>query len=134
MPKRPAGESPNIKWENIYRIIFNGDEDMPSAYVQTLEHIWHVIETRPSGIFHGLQDKLTSNVEDFLSDLREFLYTVSREGRVTGRISATGRPSQTSNAITTGSMELTAESNMELFQEVGNDEYTNLQQYLNFDA
>ncbi|RYO76377.1 hypothetical protein DL766_009621 [Monosporascus sp. MC13-8B] len=77
MPKRSSRVSPGQKWEEIYRTIFTDDSNIPSPYVQTLEHLRRIAETRPSWLVDSLRDTLTSRVEDFLADLPRFLDIVS---------------------------------------------------------
>ncbi|RYP26434.1 hypothetical protein DL768_011727 [Monosporascus sp. mg162] len=85
MPKRSSGVPPGHKWEEIYRTIFPDDNNIPSPYVQTVEHLRRIAETRPSWLMDSLRVTLTSNVEDFLTDLPIFLDTVSN-GRKPGTV------------------------------------------------
>lgn len=101
MPRRTHRVSPQHKWEDIYRAIFGDDDSMPSAFVQSLEHVRHIIQIRPKWFEDSLQMSLTSTPRVFLEDLEKMLYIVSR-GRTTvvpEDISPRG-PSQTSGDIT----------------------------------
>ncbi|RYP39864.1 hypothetical protein DL767_001983 [Monosporascus sp. MG133] len=96
MPKRSSGVPPAHKWEEIYRTIFTDDNNIPSPYVQTLEHLRRIAEARPSWLMDSLRVTLTSRVEDFLTDLPRFLDIVS-SGRKPGTVefipSSHGQPS-----------------------------------------
>lgn len=101
MPRRAHSVSPQDKWENIYRAIFDDVDGMPSAFVQSIEHVRYTIKKRPQWLEESLKMSLTSDPSVFLKDFEKLLYIVSR-GRTTVVPENTtgGESGQTSGDIT----------------------------------
>lgn len=127
MPKRSQGVSPANKWEKIDHIIFDDDVNMRSPFVQSLEHLRHVIQMRPLWLDESLQISLSSDIGGFLADVEKLLHIVSR-----GRMTALPKVPNTSEGLGESSRDVTLpnipyarDTSMEMIAlDMGNDEYT----------